>query len=98
MTADPGLPRQYRTVPNDHRSGDADLRHDQALLADPYVVGIVHQVVVFVSFSTHGVVDAAGVDGRVGADLDVIADDAAPDVLVFLVRAILKTVAKPSQP
>ena len=94
MAADSGLAREDCAVPHSHRSRNADLRHQKAFLADAHVVGNVHEVVDFGAAPHYGVVNAAAIDSRVGADLDVVADDAATDVRNFLMAAIAKDVAE----
>src|SRR3982750_2391242 len=64
------------------------LRHDQTLLADPHVVRDVHEIVDLRSVSNDGVVDASAIDGRIRPYLDVVADDAAPDVRDLPVPAV----------
>ena len=63
-----------------HEPAIAHLRHDQAQPADAHVVRDVHEVVDLRARADHRVVDAAAVDRRVRADLDVVLDDAAADV------------------
>ena len=70
---EPGLAREDHAVLDARRAGDADLRHDQAQRADPHVVPDVHEVVDLRAGADHGVVDAAAIDRRVRADLDVVA-------------------------
>src|SRR2546430_6220629 len=94
VPADSCLSCQDRPITNVDRASDSDLRHHQAFLADAHVVGDVNEIVDLGSVADHCVVDAAAVDGGVGSDLDVVADDAAPDVRDFLVRAIAKHVAE----
>ena len=74
--------------------GDADLRHEQAEPADPHVVRDVHEVVDLRPRADHRVVDAAAIDRRVRADLDVVLDDAPADVRDLRVRAVAEHVAE----
>ena len=80
MPGDPDLAEQHCAVPNARRAGDADLRHDQAELPDAHVVRDLHEVVDLRARADDCVVDAATIDGRVRADLDVVLDDATSDV------------------
>ena len=52
------------------------------------VVSDLNQIVDLRSGADDGVVDAAAIDRRVRADLDVVADDASPDVRNLRMRAI----------
>src|SRR5262249_42421091 len=62
------------------RAGDAALGHDDAMPSDHDVVGDLHQVVDLGAVADHRVSERAAVDGGVGADLDVVADDDAADL------------------
>src|ERR1700736_1738771 len=95
MPADAGLAGEDSAIANRHRAGDANLRHDQAFLADPHVVCDVHEIVDLGAVSYNSVVDAAAVDRRVGAYLDVIANNAAPHVRDLGVRPVKENVAEP---
>src|SRR5207237_360552 len=95
VAADSGLARQDRPVANCYRTCNSDLCHQQAFLANAHVVGDVNEVVDLSSVANDGVVDAAAVDGGVGANLDVVTDDTAADVRNLLVRAIPKHVPEP---
>jgi len=95
MTADSRLTRQDGAVTNHDRPSQTNLCHQQTLLADAHVVADVHQVVDLGAVSHHGVIDTAAVDGAVGADFDVIADDAASDVRNLLVSAVFEDIAEP---
>src|SRR5438876_4327676 len=92
MAADAGLPGQNRTVADCYRTRDAYLRHQQALLTNPYVVRDVHKVVDLGSVTDDSVVDAAAVDGGVGANLDIVANNAAAHVRNLLVLSVTKHV------
>src|SRR5206468_10975264 len=80
------LPRDDGLVLDLHAAGDARLGHDQAASRDADVVGDVHQVVDLRPGPDHGVVDAAAVDAGVGADLDIVPDQAAAHVRNLAVR------------
>ena len=80
MRRDRGLAADRDEILERRRAGDADLRHDHAMLADGDVVGDLHQVVDLRPLPDQRVAAAAAVDRRVGADLDVVADDHAPEL------------------
>ena len=61
-------------------AGDADLGDDHAMAADHHVVGDLDQVIDLGALADHRVAARAAVDGGVGADLDVVLDDDAPDL------------------
>ena len=54
-----------------------------------------HEVVDLRPGTDHRVVDAASIDRRVGADLDVVLDDAAADMRDLVVNPVAIHVAKP---
>src|SRR5262245_25983246 len=69
-------------------AGDADAAGNRGMRADAHVVPDLDLVVELHALLDHGVVERAAVDGRVGADLDVIADAHAPDLRNFYPPAI----------
>ena len=71
---------QDDVVPDARAARDADARHEQAAASDPDVVADVDEVVDLGARADHRVVHAPAVDAGVGADLDVVLDDAAADV------------------
>src|SRR6185436_7976961 len=97
---DPRLPRDDRLVFHLHAPGDPRLGHDEAPGTDAHVVRDVDQVVDLRSSPDHRVVDAAAVDTGVGADLDVVADQAATHVRNLAVRLapFARDVAEPVAP
>jgi hypothetical protein len=60
----------------------------------PHVVADLHQVVDLAAAADHGVADGAAVDGRIRADLHVVAQDAAADVHDLLVPRSTAAVAE----
>src|SRR6185437_2052574 len=102
MTAHTNLPGEDAAIAHVHRPGHAHLRHDQAQPSDAHVVRDVYQVVDLRAGADHRVVHAAAIDGRVGADLDVVADDAASDVrnlgVATLTRHVAETIAAQPRP
>src|ERR1700685_3838300 len=88
------LAREYRPVLDADRACDADLRHHEAETAQPHVVRDVDQVVDLGPRSHDGVGDAAAIDRGVGADLDIISDQAPPDMRDLGVMALAEDVAE----
>src|SRR5207248_11318772 len=80
MVGKAGLPRQEHVVLDVGAARDPGLTGDQTAGPDAAVVADLHEVVDLRPRPHDGVVHAAAIDGRVGADLDVVADDAAPDL------------------
>ena len=95
MSADPDLSGEYRAVTNRNRAGNTYLRHQQALLPNADVVRDVDEVVDLGAVADDGIVDAPAIDRRVGTNLDIVANDAPPDVRDFLMCAIAKDVTEP---
>ena len=61
-------------VADGDRAGDADLRHEQAVLADLGAVADGDQVAEFGALADDRLAEGGAVDAAVGADLDVVAD------------------------
>src|SRR5439155_12644726 len=59
---------------------DTSLHNDEAKLADAYVMRDVYEIIDLRARPDHGVVHAATVEARIGADLDVVHDEAPPHV------------------
>src|SRR6185437_2884042 len=74
------LPEQHAPVLHPHRSGNSNLRHDQTQTPDAHIVRNLYEIIDLGPGADDRVVDAATVDRRVRADLDVVFDDAAADV------------------
>src|SRR5215470_190013 len=59
---------------------DADLRSQQTVTPDRYVVRDLDEIVDLGALPDHGVPDGPAVDRRIGTDLDIVLDDDAPDL------------------
>src|SRR6476620_5275254 len=94
MSPKPCLPGDYNTIADARGTGDADLRHDQAQAADANVVADLNEIVNLGPGANDGVIEAAAIDGRVRADLDVLLDDAPPNVRNLVVDSVAEHVAK----
>src|SRR4051812_42749824 len=94
MSAHAHLPRDYAAILDARRSRDPDLRHDEAEAPDPTVVRDVHEIVDLGAGANHGVVDAPAIDRRVRANLDVVFDDATPDVRNLVMAAAAKNITE----
>ena len=92
MPAYSRLPGENGAIAHRCRPGHTNLRHQQAFLTDAHVVGNVHQVVDLGPAADHSVVDAAAIDGGVGANLDVVTDDTAANVRNLAMRSVAKHV------
>ncbi|HEX6104313.1 MAG TPA: hypothetical protein VFZ26_01935 [Gemmatimonadales bacterium] len=80
MVRDADMPREDGAVAHPHAAGHPDTRHQQTALPDPDVVADLHQVVQFGSPADHSVVYTPAVHAGVGADLDLVLQDAPADV------------------
>jgi hypothetical protein len=81
LARDAGLPEQHDAVLEHGRARDAGLRDDEALLTDTAVVSDLHQVVDLGAAADPRVAQRAAIDRGVGADLDVVGDPHAPDLV-----------------
>src|SRR5207248_1270767 len=94
VSADPDLSSENRPVFDHHRSGHANLRHDQTEATHTHVMRDVNEVVDLCPGADHGVADAAAIDRGVGANLDVVLDDAPADMRDSLVLVVPVDVAE----
>src|SRR4051812_14595522 len=74
------LAENHTSVFHSNRSRNPDLRHDEAETPNTHVVRDLYEIVNLRTRADHRVVDAAAIDRRVGADLDVVLDDASADM------------------
>lgn len=70
-------------------SGDADLRAEEIVLADLDIMSQMAKVIDLGAAADDGVIHRTVVDGRAGADLDVISDDSAAELTDVMVVACL---------
>ena len=75
MADDAGVAAHDDEVAKLRRAGNARLRDDDAVAPDDGVVADLNEVVDLRAFADDRIVEGAAIDGRVGADLDVVADD-----------------------
>src|SRR2546421_2026791 len=80
VVGEAGLARQEHVVFDVGAARDPRLAGDETARADAAVVADLHEVVDLRPRAHDGVVHAAAVDGGIRAHLDVVADDAAPDL------------------
>src|ERR1019366_5922938 len=80
MVAKAHLPAQQAVVSDAAATGNARLGGNHHVGSDAAVVANVHQVVELRARPDGRLVERAAVDGAVGADLDVVADDEASDL------------------
>ena len=72
--ANPDWPATTTLVAKLRRSGDPDLRDEQAVPADSHVVRDHHEIVDLRPFADDGLAECGAIDRRAGADLDVVLD------------------------
>ena len=76
----PDLAADDDEIPELGRAGDADLGDDDAMAPDDDVVPDLHEIINFGALADDRVLKGAAIDGRIGADLDVVLDDDAADL------------------
>src|SRR5262249_14905531 len=74
------LSGHHHLIAHDTSAGNAGLAGEQAVAADLDVVRDLDQIVDLAPLADHGVADRTAVDGRVGADLDVVLNDDPSDL------------------
>src|SRR3954454_4815393 len=84
---DADLAAEHDEILERGRARDADLRHDHAMAPDDDVMTDLDEVIDLRPLPDHGVAARAAVDRRIGADLDVVLDDDAPDLRHLAVTA-----------
>ena len=85
MVGNADLTGQHGEVANCHAAGDTDLRDNQAVATDRAVVSDLHKIIDLGALADYGIAGGAAVDGRIGADLDVVLDDGPSALWDFLV-------------
>src|SRR5207247_7501345 len=89
VSGEPRLAGHDDVVAELRRAGDADLGHEEAVLADLHAVADLHEVVDLRSLADHRFADGAAVDGGVRADLDVVLDPHAADLRHLVMPPLL---------
>src|ERR1035441_5964135 len=89
MVSDANLASNDRTVSDLDTSRNAGLRCDHDVGSDRHVMANMDQVVELRSCADHGFVQRAAVNGAIGADLDVLADDKLTDLGKLVIAAVL---------
>src|SRR5437016_4239281 len=74
MAGDPGLPGGDDVIAKLRRPGDADLRDQQAVLADADVVADLHEIIDLGPFPDYRLAEGGAIDRAIRADLHVIFD------------------------
>src|SRR4051794_31731130 len=72
VAIDADLSRDHAAILDASRARNANLRHDETEPPDPAVVRDMNEVVDLSARADHRVIDAAAIDRRVRADLDVV--------------------------
>src|SRR5215210_4345165 len=80
MAGEPGLSTRHDKVAELGAAGNADLAGQDTAAADHDVMPDLDQIIDHCSRADHRVMPGASVDRRVGADIDIIADDDAPEL------------------
>src|SRR6266566_6408767 len=88
MPNDTSLTANQDTLTDPHTAGNSGLRCDDGILADHNVVCDLHEIVDLCSLLDPGSAKTGAIDGRVGADLDIIVDLNDPELLNFFLAAI----------
>src|SRR5262249_58003253 len=89
MVGDSGLGCDDDVIPQLGAAAKADLAHNEAVAPDDDVVGDVNQIVYLCALGDDRVAEGAAIDGGIGADLDVIADDDIAELKHFAVAAFV---------
>ena len=98
VAGEPRLPPQRGKILENAGARNAALRDEDAVAANDDVVADLHKVIDFRSFADDRVAVGAAVDGRAGADLDVVLNDHAPDLRHFHVALRTEGEAEPVLP
>src|SRR5436305_10075649 len=98
MIADAGLARDDHLIAGPRRAGDACLADDDVARADLAVVADLHQVVDLGPRADARRAECATVNGRAGADLDIVADLDMTKLGNFHVLAIDVAIAEAIRP
>ena len=85
MVGNADLTGQHGEVAYNHAPRYPNLRDNQAMAADRAVVSDMHKIIDLGALADYGIAGGAAVDGRIGADLDVVLDDGPSDLWDFLV-------------
>ena len=84
LVGDADLRAQHNEIPNRRTLPEMPVCADNhAMPADRHIVADLDQIVDLGALADHGIADGAAVDGRIGADLDVVLDDDAADLRHF---------------
>src|SRR5581483_4629039 len=94
MIPDPNLSPDDDVIFRDRAAGKTGLRRHHHVLPDPHVMSHMHQVVELRAPPDHGGIKRSAVDGRIGADLDVIADLECPYLREFFIASALRITYK----
>src|SRR5204863_9829012 len=94
MPNDTGLTANQDTLTDPDTAGNSGLRCDDRILADHNVVRDLHEIVDLCSLLNPGSAKTGAIDGRVGADLDIIVDLYNSQLLNFFRAAIAPVESK----
>jgi len=94
MVRNAHLPGDHHVVSGGARAGDADLADDHVVSAKAAVVANLNEVIDFCADADARGSECPAIDGRAGADLDVIADIDVAKLRHFGMSAVLQTIAE----
>ena len=89
MVANAHLSAHHAVIADAATAGNAGLGGDHDVCADAAIVANVDQIVELRAGPDDGLIESAAVDGAVGANLDVVADDEAADLRELYVASEL---------
>ena len=88
------LPGQDDIIAELRAPGNTGLRHHQAVLANGYIVGDLNQVIDLRAFADNSWTQGAAVNGYIGPDFDVVAQEHIPDLRHLAVHTRIQHVTK----
>src|SRR3546814_13188334 len=80
MAVDAAGAAVHHAIADPGGAGDPDARDNAAMAADAHVVADLDLVIDLGAFAYHRVIHGAAIDGRIGADLDIVLDDHPADL------------------
>src|SRR5258708_13353444 len=80
MIGDADLATHHDAVADHRAAGDADLAADDAAAAEAHVVADMDEIIEHRAGTDHRIAGGAAVDRAIGAQLDVVLDDDAPEL------------------
>src|ERR1043166_7226826 len=94
MPGQADLPGQHHVIAELRAPGNTRLRHHQAVFADGHIMRYLNQVIDLGALADNGRSQRATVDGHIGPDLDVVAQDYISDLRHLAVHTRVQHVPK----